>query len=82
MYPTTDNVIFYNLTISAVDQYNHQEFCQLVVYLNITLVTDSNNFFECAIIGAKSEIDTSDYRNMNPPLFVLVNHFLRLKKNY
>ena len=37
--------------------------------------------FECAIIGAKSEIDTSDYRNLNPPLFVLVNCiFKSLKK--
>lgn len=72
LYPNVDNSYFYNLTLSATDSNNRKIFCNLVVYLNVTSVVNSNNFFECAIIGAKSEIDLIDKFTLNPPLFIMV----------
>lgn len=56
----------------ATNKNDEKNFCNLVVYLNITSIDTSNSLFECALTGAKSEIDLNNKVSLNPLLFIPV----------
>ena len=67
----------FNLTLTATDCGGLSNQTSLVVYLNATLTAYlRQSQFECALIGAKSEISLIDNQSLLPSLYIAVSdHF-------
>jgi hypothetical protein len=64
----------YNLTVTVTDRGGLTDVASLVVYLNLTTQINNPKMspFECALYGARTEINIDDKISLMPPLFVLV----------
>ncbi len=70
-----DTQFVYNLTISARDTYGLESFTNVAIFLNVMSIVKLKQPYplECLINGARSELDLSDRKTLNPPLFVTVS---------
>lgn len=70
---SNDKFTFYNLTVLALDQGGLSNVTNLLFYFNITTPFGiRDNLFECALNGARSELNQFDKMTLIPELYIPV----------